>query len=138
MRYLWLALGVSLLAPSAFADNYNHNGCAIKRQELNRQLSYARQHNNVNRIRGLEQALDRLDLRCGNAASDNHRSERNRSRDYQDKIDELHSEILERRSELREAERDGRPDKIEKRRQKLAEVQDELSDYLELQRRNDR
>lgn len=138
MRYLWLALSTSLFIPSAFADDHSHKGCEIKRQELNKQLSYARQHNNENRIRGLEQALDRLDLRCGNAASGSQGGEHNRSRDYHDKINELRSEVHERRNELREAELDGRADKIDKRLKKLTKAEDELKDYLELQRQNDR
>lgn len=47
----------------------SHQGCERKLANLEKQLSYAQQYNNTNRIRGLERAITNVKTYCGGGMS---------------------------------------------------------------------
>lgn len=53
-----------IFALPAFAGSLSKDGCEQKRLAIERELDYARAYNNVNRVRGLERALARIDIYC--------------------------------------------------------------------------
>ncbi|EKF3857576.1 DUF1090 domain-containing protein [Salmonella enterica] len=52
----------AFMVSDAFACG--HEGCEYKRQHLERQIDYARAHNNTHRVAGLQEALSRVDEYC--------------------------------------------------------------------------
>ena len=95
-------------------------GCAAKKQAIETQLSYARQHNNTHQVAGLEKALREVDQHC---------SESSLSKERHEKVIEKKREVLEREQELAKAKAEGRSaSKIQKREDKLAEARQELNE----------
>lgn len=95
-------------------------GCAAKKQEIETQLSYARQHNNTHQTAGLEKALSEVDAHCTDSGLLQQR---------QQKVAEKKQKVQERQQELATAQAEGRSaSKIEKRQQKLAEARQELQE----------
>jgi len=108
-----LALSLFILAPAAQASSL----CAEKEQEIQRQISYAEQHNNSYRVAGLKKALSEVQAHCTDSKL---------IASHQEKIASQKREIIERQSDLEEARLKGDADKIVKREQKLAEAESEL------------
>ncbi|MEL7696242.1 MULTISPECIES: DUF1090 domain-containing protein [Pantoea] len=95
-------------------------GCAAKKQEIETQLSYARQHNNTHQTAGLEKALSEVKAHCTDSGLLQQR---------QEKVAEKKQKVQERQQELAKAQAEGRSaSKIEKRQQKLAEARQELQE----------
>ena len=61
-KFTWILAVILFLLPlsAAKADD----GCRKKEQQLEKQLDYARAHNNTNRVIGLERALKQVRLNC--------------------------------------------------------------------------
>lgn len=85
-----------------------------KEAEIEKQISYAKEHNNSHRVRGLETALAEVRAHCTEAGEikkqqDSRDELANKIRDKQDDIRELREELAEDRAELKadiaEAER---------------------------------
>lgn len=93
-------------------------GCAAKKQDITRQIEYARAHNNQHRVNGLTTALQEVEANCTDASLQKER---------QQKIAEKQEKVNERTAELKEAQDSGRQDKIAKKQQKLAEAKEELA-----------
>ena len=108
-----LTLSLLILAPAAQANSL----CAEKEQEIQRQISYAEQHNNTHRVAGLKKALSEVQAHCTDSKL---------IASHQEKIASQKREIIERQSDLDEARLKGDADKIVKREQKLAEAESEL------------
>jgi len=108
-----LTLSLLILAPAAQANAL----CAEKEQEIQRQISYAEQHNNTHRVAGLKKALSEVQAHCTDSKL---------IASHQEKIASQKREIIERQSDLDEARLKGDTDKIVKREQKLAEAESEL------------
>lgn len=105
---------MSLSAQAASAET-----CAGKEREIQQQLEQARRHNNAAQVRGLESALKSVRSHCNDA--DLHAKR-------QQNVTELKAKVSERERELRESMQSGADaDKIQKRRDKLNEAQQELS-----------
>ncbi|GAB1095468.1 MAG: DUF1090 domain-containing protein [Shewanella algae] len=104
--------------------------CAKKEAEIEKQISYAKEHNNSHRVRGLETALAEVRAHCTEAGEikkqqDSRDELANKIRGKQDDIRELREELAEDRAELKadiaEAERKGKVDKVAKYQRELAE-----------------
>ena len=95
-------------------------GCAAKKQEIETQLSFARQHNNSGQVAGLEKALSEVNAHCTDSGLLQQR---------QEEVAEKKVKVQEREQELAKAQAEGRSaSKIEKRQQKLAEARQELQE----------
>lgn len=109
-----LALPLFALPALSFAAE---NGCVTKAQEIQKQIDYATQHGNTQRVAGLKTALSEVQTHCTPASL---------QADRQKKIDEKQSKVAERQQELKEAQQTGNLDKVAKKQKKLAEAQAEL------------
>lgn len=69
------------------------NGCEIKKQRIEEQINYAKQHGNQHRVRGLEEALDNVNRYC---------TPESLYRDSQKAVDEKTEKVQEREAELQE------------------------------------
>lgn len=94
-------------------------GCEAKKENLLRQLGYAKMHGNVNRVAGLERAYARVSARCTNGTW--------RS-DFESDLRKKERKVAEAREELAEARATGRSDKIRKKTRKLEDAQHELAE----------
>lgn len=120
MKYITPLLTSLLVVSSAFSAQASSNttiGCAAKRQNIERQMEYARAHGNAHRVEGLGIALSKLDTYCTDAGLRAQRESNVRSKERK---------VEKARQELVEAQADGRQDKIIKRQLKLEEAQAEL------------
>lgn len=122
LRLRHLALVLLMLAASAVtapasAQDTPLRGCAAKKQSIERELAYAREHNNSSRVRGLERALA--------AASDCDDAKLQRERE--DKIRDAEKKVKEREEELAEEKAEGKRKDIQKAERKLKEAQDDLA-----------
>lgn len=122
MKHTQIVLaGMLVMAPffSALAANQPATGCEAKRQNIERQIDYARVHGNNYRIAGLEKALSELNANCTNKGL---RTER------ESDIRKKERKVEERRQELAEAQTEGRNDKISNKQRKLEQAQIELDE----------
>lgn len=95
-------------------------GCAAKKQEIETQISFARQHNNAHQVAGLEKALREVDQNC---------TEGSLLKQRQEKVAEKKVKVQERERELEKAKAEGRSaSKIQKREDKLADTRRELKE----------
>lgn len=114
MKYVTaLALTLFILAPAAQASSL----CGEKEQEIQRQISYAEQHNNQHRVAGLKKALSEVREHCTDSQL---------IAEHQEKITRKKANVAERQADLDKARLKGDPEKIAKRERKLAEAESEL------------
>lgn len=107
-----------MVASNAYA-NTSVNGCEIKKQNIQRQIEYAKAHGNQYRLQGLERALQNVERYCTpEKVVENTRLE----------LREKQLDVKERELELQEAQLKGDADKIAKRENKLAEAKIELKE----------
>ncbi|AAN53206.1 DUF1090 domain-containing protein [Shewanella oneidensis MR-1] len=103
----------------AWADELATTGCAAKLATINAELAEAKAAGNQHKVAGLEKAYAEVVNHC---ADDRLAVERLA------KVEALEVKLAERQHELTEAIADGKPmDKINKKRQKIAEVESELA-----------
>lgn len=108
-----------LAAPLMAADTAPElaSSCAAKKQAITLQLEQARAHGNSNQVAGLEKALSEVEAHCTDAGL---RKER------ENKVLEAKHEVSKRQADLDKAMKKGDPEKIDKRKNKLAESRKEL------------
>lgn len=92
-------------------------GCAAKQQDLQHELSIAREHGNTPQIAGLEKALREVTEHC---------TDEGLLKARQEKVAEKQAKVQEREQDLREAQATGRSDKIDKQQRKLEDAREEL------------
>lgn len=97
-------------------------GCAAKRQAITTQIEQARAHGNSAQQAGLEKALSEVTANCTDASL---RKER------ENKVLDARHEVNRRQADLDKAVKKGDADKINKRKDKLAESRKELQSALE-------
>ncbi len=115
-KLLFTAVALSLLTSHAYADRLT-NGCEIKKQNIQKQMEYAKIHGNQYRIQGLERALQNVERYCiPEKVVENTRLE----------LRQKQLDVKERELELKEAQLKGDTDKITKQERKLAEEKAEL------------
>ena len=112
-----------LAAPLMAADTAPElTGCAAKKQAITLQLEQARAHGNSNQVAGLEKALSEVEAHCTDAGL---RKER------ENKVLEAKHEVSKRQADLDKAMKKGDPEKIDQRKNKLAESRKELQEALD-------
>ncbi|MDR0279155.1 MAG: DUF1090 domain-containing protein [Paucimonas sp.] len=114
----------ALLAAPAFAieDQPGLTGCAAKQQNISAQIEQARSHGNAEQQAGLEKALSEVQAHCTDAGL---RKER------EQKVLDARHEVAQRKKDLDKAMKKGDAEKINKRKDKLAEANKELQSALQ-------
>ena len=115
MRVLMGSLILAAAMP-VLADGSNPR-CAAKAEEIQQQIEAAEAAGHSGKVKGLKTALSQVRSTCTDAGL---------LREHEGKVNEARDEIREREADLRDAELDGDPDKITKRRAKLDEAREEL------------
>ncbi|MCP1624262.1 DUF1090 domain-containing protein [Pseudomonas nitroreducens] len=112
-----LALGCASPLFAAETAKQPLTGCAAKRANLETQLEQARAQGNDNRVAGLQTALDKVKTYCTDASL---------SQERKQNVLDAEKDVAQREKDLRKAMSKGDPEKIEKRKDKLAEARAEL------------
>ena len=97
-------------------------GCAAKRQAISSQIEQAKAHGNSAQQAGLEKALAEVTAHCTDAGL---------KKERENKVLDAKHEVSRRQADLDKAMKKGDPDKINKRKEKLAESRKELQDAVE-------
>jgi len=97
-------------------------GCAAKRQAISEQIEQARAQGNSDQLAGLEKALSEVTEHCTDAGL---RKER------EQKVLDARHEVAQREKDLKKAEKKGDAEKINKRKDKLAESRKELQEAVD-------
>lgn len=113
-----LTIGTLLLAAFSTQALAADTGCEAQKTEIRTQINYAKSHNNIQQIAGLEKALGEVEQHCTDTSL---RKER------QLKVIDKESKVAERQQELDKATQSGQRDKIDKKLKKLNEAQEELA-----------
>lgn len=109
-----------LAAPALAAEQAPAlTGCAAKRQDISAQIEQAKAAGNSNQQAGLEKALSEVTANCTDAGL---------LKEQEKKVLDAKREVSTRQSDLDKAMKKGDPDKINKRKDKLAESRKELQD----------
>lgn len=112
-----------LAAPVFAAEQASEpSGCAAKRQDITTQLENAKAAGNTNRQAGLEKALSEVTANCTDA---------DLLKQQEQKVLDAKREVSRRQADLNKAMSKGDPEKIDKRKDKLAESRKELQEEQE-------
>ncbi|MEB0204844.1 DUF1090 domain-containing protein [Pseudomonas sp. CCC3.1] len=112
-----------LAAPLMAADQAPEpTGCAAKKHAITLQLEQARAHGNSNQVAGLEKALSEVNANCTEAGL---------KKERENKVLDAKHEVSKRQADLDKAMKKGDPEKIDKRKTKLAESRKELQEALD-------
>ncbi|AGZ33276.1 DUF1090 domain-containing protein [Pseudomonas sp. SWI6] len=118
---LLATLGLAATAVQAAQPDEGLTGCAAKRSAIENQLKIARDHGNDAQVAGLEEALRGVE-NCNDASL---RKER------EQKVLDARHEVAQREKDLKKAEAKGDAEKINKRKDKLAESRKELQEAVD-------
>ena len=120
-RHLAPALLLSLLAGTAMAAETTPTltGCAAKRAEISTQIEAAKAAGNSAQQAGLETALAEVKKNCTDEQLEKSREQ---------KVLDAQHEVKKRESDLQKAMAKGDPEKIDSRKNKLAEARKELDE----------
>lgn len=109
MRYLGsIAILLGMIAALNISTAAPNQGCQRKLANLEKQLGYAKQYNNTNRIRGLERAIANVKTYCGGGMNIDSTSEK--AKDYYEaetkleKSEEILEKIADAQKDLAKAE----------------------------------
>ena len=117
------ALLSSLLAVSAqAATTTDLKGCAGKEQEVRGQIAHAESAGNSAQVAGLQKALGEIQSNCTDAGL---------KKERENKVLDAKHEVSKRQADLDKALKKGDPEKINKRKDKLAESRKELQDAVD-------
>jgi hypothetical protein len=112
-----------LAAPVFAAEQASEpSGCAAKRQDITTQLENAKAAGNTSRQAGLEKALSEVSANCTDA---------DLLKQQEQKVLDAKREVSRRQADLNKAMSKGDPEKIDKRKDKLAESRKELQEEQE-------
>ena len=118
-----LALSGALFFASAHAtDTAALKGCAAKEQNVRNQIARAESAGNSSEVSGLKKALEEIQDHCTEAGL---------KRERENKVLEAKHEVSERQADLDKAMKKGDAEKINKRKEKLAESRKELQDAVD-------
>ncbi len=121
VRHLFSAALLSLLATAAVAAETTKTltGCAAKRDDIQQQIEHANAAGNSAQQAGLEKALSEVKSNCTDEQLEKSREQ---------KVLDAQHEVKRRESDLQKAMSKGDPEKIDKRKDKLAEARKELDE----------
>jgi hypothetical protein len=114
--------GVLAAPVMADEDAPGLTGCAAKKQGIINQLEQAKSRGNTDQQAGLQTALDEVTKNCTDAGL---------KKERENKVLEAKHEVSKRQADLDKAMKKGDPEKIDKRKNKLAESRKELQDALD-------
>src|SRR5690606_35351782 len=114
--------GLTAHAALAAEEQPGLTGCAANRQAIAEQIAQARTHGDAEQLAGLEKALSEVTEHCTDASL---RKER------EQKVLESRHEVNQRTKDLDKAMKKGDPEKINKRKEKLAEAKKELQEAVD-------
>ncbi|MBN2991213.1 DUF1090 domain-containing protein [Pseudomonas cedrina subsp. fulgida] len=97
-------------------------GCAAKRQAISTQIEQAKAHGNSEQQAGLETALSEVTANCTDAVL---------KKERENKVLDAKQEVSRRQADLDKAMKKGDAEKINKRKDKLAESRKELQEAVE-------
>ncbi|MGY2402713.1 DUF1090 domain-containing protein [Pseudomonas sp. SDO5271_S396] len=97
-------------------------GCAAKRQDITTQIEQAKAHGNSAQQAGLEKALGEVTANCTDASL---------KKERENKVLDAKHEVSRRQADLDKAMKKGDADKINKRKEKLAQSRKDLQDAVE-------
>ncbi len=97
-------------------------GCAAKKQNIVNQLELAKSQGNTDQQAGLEKALSEVTTHCTDTSL---------KKERENKVLDARHEVSKRQADLEKAMNKGDPEKINKRKDKLAESRKELQDALD-------
>jgi len=124
MQKTLTALSMTLIALLAINAASAAETCAEKRDAIEKQMSYARQHNNSSQLAGLQKALDEVKTYCTPESVRN---------DARQEITRAEKKLADKQQDLREAEDDlnqavarGNSSKIKKYQEKVAEEKQDV------------
>lgn len=118
-----LTLCSALATPLLAADTApGLTGCAAKRQAISLQIEQAKAHGNAEQQAGLEKALSEVTAHCTDASL---------KKERENKVLDAKHEVSRRQADLDKAMKKGDSEKINKRKDKLAESRKELQDALD-------
>lgn len=109
----------ALCRPAGRRQGAPLSGCAAKQAAIEAKLETARSFANEGQVAGLEKALSEVKEHCTEAGL---------LRENKQKVIDSEREVSEREKDLRKAMGKGDPEKIEKRKAKLAEARAELEE----------
>ncbi|MFK0313258.1 DUF1090 domain-containing protein [Pseudomonas sp. NPDC090233] len=115
-------LATLALSAHAAEEQPGLTGCAAKRQNISEQIEQAKAHGNSEQQAGLEKALSEVEANCTDAGL---RKER------EQKVLEARHEVNQRTKDLDKAMKKGDPERINKRKDKLAEAKKELQEAVD-------
>jgi len=116
------AFGLAASSLQAAQPTPGLTGCAAKRSAIENQLKEARAHNNQGQISGLEKALKENTEHCTDTGL---------RKDREQKVLDARHEVSKRTRDLDKAMKKGDAEKINKRKDKLAESKKELQEALD-------
>ncbi|MFJ2711623.1 DUF1090 domain-containing protein [Pseudomonas sp. NPDC087346] len=114
--------GVLAAPVMADEDAPGLTGCAAKKQGIINQIEQAKSRGNADQQAGLEAALDAVKKNCTDAGL---------KKERENKVLDAKHEVSKRQADLDKAMKKGDADKINKRKDKLAESRKELQDALD-------
>ncbi|AYF51384.1 DUF1090 domain-containing protein [Pseudomonas fluorescens] len=121
--FVLLTVASCMAAPLLAAEEVAPlTGCAAKRQAISAQIEQAKAHGNSAQQAGLEKALSEVTANCTDASL---RKER------ENKVLDAKHEVSRRQADLDKAMKKGDAEKINKRKDKLAQSRKELQDAVE-------
>jgi hypothetical protein len=97
-------------------------GCAAKKQGIVNQIELAKSHGNADQQAGLQTALDEVTAHCTDASL---------KKERENKVLDAKHEVSKRQADLDKAMSKGDAEKINKRKDKLAESRKELQEALD-------
>ena len=108
----------SILCATTFtyAETAN-NGCALKVQNIQKEIDYAKSYGNTHKVAGLETALANTKKYCTDTSL---------RKDLSSDIAKKQRKVDERIKDLKEAQLKGDADKIAKKQKKLTKAEEEL------------
>ncbi|MGY2260828.1 DUF1090 domain-containing protein [Pseudomonas sp. SDO55104_S430] len=114
----------SVLATPLMADEEapGLTGCAAKKQGIINQIELAKSRGNDSQLAGLEKALSEVDANCTDASL---------KKERENKVLEAKHEVSKRQADLDKAMKKGDPEKIDKRKEKLAQSRKELQEAVD-------
>ncbi|OZI77888.1 DUF1090 domain-containing protein [Bordetella genomosp. 12] len=119
LKHAPLALALCLASLTAQAQTQAQEvprGCAAKKQAIEREMAYAREAGNTNRLRGLERAL----------ASAQDCNDASLQREREDKVREAEAKVQEREAKLAKEKTEGKVKDIARAQRKLDEARHDL------------
>ncbi|MDZ5434804.1 DUF1090 domain-containing protein [Pseudomonas fluorescens] len=118
-----LALCSVMAAPLMAAEDAPElTGCAAKKQGIINQIELAKSRANAEQQAGLEKALSEVTANCTDASL---------KKERENKVLDAKHEVSKRQSDLDKAMKKGDPERIDKRKEKLAESRKQLQEAVD-------